>query len=95
MCGETHLRNRETAKCPFAGCSFQSDVQHSHYHKFATLNNLRPELFVPHTLEEDSFSDTEVSPSCDSMPEAEHSHENGEAINISLVSLLLNRLSMC
>ncbi|XP_049450794.1 uncharacterized protein LOC125900072 [Epinephelus fuscoguttatus] len=99
---KTHLRNRETVKCPFADCSFKSSIlstftaHRSRYHKFSTLNSLRPELCVEHTLTngvvavgEDFVSDTEESPSYDPIPEAEPLFENGEAIKNQLASLLL------
>ena len=63
---------------------------------FCTLNSLRPELFVHHTLtnavlEEGFVSDTEASASHDSVPEAEPEPdlENGEAIKRQLASLFL------
>lgn len=97
---KTHLRNKEAVKCPFAGCSFKSSVlstftaHRSRYHRFSSLNGLRPELFVHHTLpntvlEEEFVSHTEDSPSYDSLPDAEPVLENGEAIKSQLASLFL------
>lgn len=99
---KTHLRNKETVKCPFADCSFKSSVlstftcHRSRYHRFSTLNSLRPELFLHHTLtnavlEEEFVSDTQASPSHDSVPEAEAEPnlKNGEAIKHQLASLFL------
>ncbi|XP_063763029.1 uncharacterized protein LOC134880193 [Eleginops maclovinus] len=97
---KTHLRNRETVKCPFAGCSFKSNVlstftsHRSRYHRLSTLNSLRPELFVHHALtnavlEEDSVSGTEASTSYDSVPEGVPPLENGEAIKRQLASLFI------
>ena len=99
---KTHLRNKETVKCPFADCSFKSSVlstftaHRSCYRRFSTLNSLRPELFVHHpltnaVLEEEFVSDTEASPSHDSVPEAEAEPnlKNGEAIKLQLASLFL------
>lgn len=99
---KTHLRNKETVKCPFADCSFKSSVlstftaHRSRYHRFSTLNSLRPELFVQPiptnaVLEEEFVSDSEASPSHDSVPEAEvePNLENGEAIKRQLASLFL------
>lgn len=96
---KTHLRNKETVKCPFVDCSFKSSVlstfttHRSRYHESSTLNH-RPELFVNPTLtnavlEEELISDTEAPPSYDSVPEAEPDLKNGEAIKRQLASLFL------
>lgn len=75
---KTHLRNKETVKCPIFLTSVLSTftAHKSCYHRFSSLNSLRPELFVHHTLtnavlEEEFVSDTEASPSYNSIPEAE------------------------
>ncbi|KAL2101492.1 hypothetical protein ACEWY4_003253 [Coilia grayii] len=95
---KTHLRNKETVKCPFADCFFKSSVlstftaHRSRCHKFSTLSNLRPELFVHRTFTntvsgEECVSDTEASFLCDS--EAEPDREYGEAVKRQLASLCL------
>lgn len=97
---KTHLRNKETVKCPFADCSFKSSIlstftaHRSRYHKFSTLNSLRPELFVHHghtnaVVEDVYVSDTEQSTSYDLIPEAEPDLDTGEAIKRQLASLFL------
>ena len=99
---KTHLRNKETVKCPFADCPFQTSVlstltcHRGRYHRFSPLNSLRPELFLHHTftnavLEEEFVSDTEASPSHDSVPEAEAEPnlKNGETIKRQLAPLFL------
>lgn len=97
---KTHLRNRETVKCPFVDCSFKSSIlstftaHRSRYHKCSTLNSLRPGLCVQHghtntVIREDSVSDTEATPSYDSLPGAEGVLENGETIQNKFASLFL------
>lgn len=91
---KTHLRNKETIKCPFADCSFQSSVlstftaHRSRYHRFSTLNNFKPELFVQRVLTNAGLEE----PSCDPVPgaEAEPHLENDEAVKRQLAFLFLH-----
>lgn len=97
---KTHLKNRESVKCPFVGCTFKSSVlstfaaHRSRCHTFSTLNSLRPELCLDLTLtneviEEDSVSHSEVLPSYDTVHEAAPTLDNRESIKNQVASLFL------